>query len=119
MPILKMPVNSLLPRIPAQSPISKAGADLCLDYMIDAPDMASRYGVAQSQALMRETYGVEPVQFRIPEGTLEEFLSERGFATHQHLVAADQEKAYLTLATGELAGHVLACFGLVRAALER
>jgi methyltransferase (TIGR00027 family) len=95
---------------------SPAGNELCLDYMIDAPDMASRYGVAQSQALMCETYGVEPVQFRIPEGTLEAYLAERGYATLDHLVAADLEKTYLTLPTGDLAGRVLACFGLVRAA---
>lgn len=95
--------------------ISPAGSDLCFDYMIDAPDMASRYGVAQSQALMRDTYRAEPIQFRIPEGTLEAFLTERGYSTVEHLVAADLEKSYLTLANGDLAGKVLACFGLVRA----
>ncbi len=92
-------------------------SEVCLDYVIDAPDIASRYGVAQMQALMRESYGVEPVQFRIPEGTVEAFLAERGFAVREHLVAADMEKTYLTLPTGELAGNVLASFGLVRAAL--
>jgi methyltransferase (TIGR00027 family) len=98
---------------------SPAGSELCLDYMIDAPDMASRYGVAQSQALMRDTYHAEPVQLRIPEGTLEAFLAERGYATLDHLLAGDLEEIYLTLSTGDLAGHVLACFGLVRAAIER
>lgn len=97
---------------------SPAGSGLCLDYMIDAPDMASRYGVAQSRALMRDTYHAEPIQFRIPEGTLEAFLAERGYTTVQHLVASDLEKNYLTLASGVLAGNVLACFGLVRAAVE-
>ena len=99
--------------------ISGAGAELCLDYMIDAPDMASRYGVAQSQALMRDTYHAEPIQFRIPEGTLELFLAERGYATLEHLVARDLEKTYLTLASGDLGGSVLACFGLVRAAVQQ
>lgn len=96
--------------------ISAAGSGLCFDYMIDAPDMATRYGVAESQALMRDTYHAEPVQFRIPEGTLEAFLAERGYATVEHVVASDLEKNYLTLSTGALAGNVLACFGLVRAA---
>jgi hypothetical protein len=80
--------------------------------------MASRYGVAQSRALMRDTYHAEPIQFRILEGTLEALLGERGYATVDHLVAGDLEKRYLTLATGALAGNVLACFGLVRAAVE-
>jgi methyltransferase (TIGR00027 family) len=97
---------------------SPAGSRLCLDYMIDAPDMASRYGVAQSRALMRDTYRAEPIQFRVPEGTLEAFLAERGYATVEHLMAGDLEKNYLTLASGALAGKVLACFGLVRATVE-
>lgn len=98
---------------------SGAGSELCFDYMIDAPDMASRYGVAQSQALMRDTYHAEPIRSRIPEGALEAFLAERGYATLEHLVADDLEKTYLTLANGDLAGKVLACFGLVCAAVER
>jgi methyltransferase (TIGR00027 family) len=98
--------------------ISQVGAELCLDYMIDAPDMVSRYGVAQSQALMRDTYHAEPIQFRIREGTLEAFLAERGYAPLEHLVARDLEKTYLKLASGDLAGNVLACFGLVRAVVS-
>jgi len=98
---------------------SQAGCDLCFDYMIDAPDMTSRYGVAQSQALMRDTYHAEPIQFRIPEGAIEAFLADRGYATLEHLVADDLEKTYLTLTSGDLAGNVLACFGLVRAAVNR
>ena len=87
--------------------------------MIDAPDMAGRYGVAQSRALMQDTYHAEPVQFRIPEGTLEAFLTDRGYATLEHRVAGDLERTYLTLTSGDLAGKVLACFGLVRSAVER
>lgn len=96
---------------------SPAGSSLCFDYMIDAVDMASRYGVTQSQTLMRETYHAEPIQFRISEGTLEVFLAERGYTTVEHLVASDIEKRYLMLANGALAGNVLACFGLVRASV--
>ena len=97
---------------------SPPGSRLCFDYMIDAPDMASRYGVAQSQALMRATYHAEPVQFRIPEGTLEAFLAERGYKTIEHLLVGDLETKYLTLSTGALAGNALACFGLVCAEVE-
>jgi methyltransferase (TIGR00027 family) len=97
---------------------SPPGGRLCFDYMIDAPDMASRYGVAQSQALMRDTYHAEPVQFRIPEGMLEAFLAQRGYKTLAHLLPGDLERNYLRLSTGALAGNVLACFGVVRAAVE-
>jgi O-methyltransferase involved in polyketide biosynthesis len=82
---------------------SGAGGELYFDCMIDAPDMAGRYGV----------------QFRIPEGALEVVLAERGYATCDHLLADDLEKTYLTLAAGGLAGHGPACFGLVRAAPKR
>jgi len=58
----------------------------------------------------------EPELFR---GVVEAFLAERGYATLDHLLAGDLEEIYLTLSTGDLAGHVLACFGLVRAAIER
>ena len=60
----------------------------------------------------------EPIQFRIPEGAVEAYLAERGYATVEHLVAAGLEKRYLTLASGDLAGAVLACFGLVCAEVE-
>jgi methyltransferase (TIGR00027 family) len=92
--------------------ISPAGSRVCFDYMIEAPDMESRYGVAQSRGLMKENYCGEPVRFRIPEGTLEAFLDERGYTTEEHLVTADLERRYLKPAL-----KALACFGLVRAAV--
>jgi methyltransferase (TIGR00027 family) len=94
---------------------ASAGSILCFDYLADAPDMLSRYGVAESQALMRDTYHAEPIQFRIAEGTIEAFLAERGYSILEHLAASDMEKKYLTLRSGEPAGKALACFALVRA----
>lgn len=94
---------------------SPAGSVLCFDYMADAPDMLSRYGVAESQALMRDTYHAEPIQFRIAEGTVEAFLAERGYSILEHLATSDMEKKYLTLRSGEPAGKALACFALVKA----
>ena len=38
-----------------------AGSVLCFDYLADVPDMLSRYGVAESQALMRGPYHAEPM----------------------------------------------------------
>lgn len=94
---------------------SPAGSVLCFDYLVDAPDMLSRHGVAESRALMRDTYHAEPVQFGIAEGTIEAFLAERGYSILEHLATRDLETKYLTLRSGELAGKALACFALVKA----
>jgi len=88
---------------------------LCYDYLADAPEMLSRYGVAESQALMRESYHAEPIQFRIAEGTIEAFLAERGYSILEHLATSGMEKKYLTLQSGESAGQALACIALVKA----
>jgi methyltransferase (TIGR00027 family) len=96
-----------------------AGSVLCFDYMADAPDMLSRHGVAESRALMRDTYHAEPVQFQIAEGTAGAFLAERGYSILEHLATSDLEKKYLTLRSGELAGKALACFALVKAVAGR
>jgi methyltransferase (TIGR00027 family) len=78
---------------------SPAGSILCFDYLANAPDMMERYGVKEALSAMRTTYLAEPVQFRIEEGTIEAFLSERGYR----------------LRDGSLAGRALACFRLVKA----
>ena len=96
---------------------SPAGSTLCLDYLLEAPDMAARYGVKESRAAMQAAYRAEPIQFRIEEGTIQAFLSEHGFGMLEHLTAADLERKYLTLRDGTSAGHVLACFGLVEASV--
>jgi methyltransferase (TIGR00027 family) len=94
---------------------SPTGSVLCFDYLADAPDMLHRYGVAESQALMRDTYHAEPLQFRIAEGTIAAFLAERGYSILEHLATSGMEKKYLTLRSGEPAGKALACFALVKA----
>ncbi|MGA3023332.1 MAG: SAM-dependent methyltransferase [Bryobacteraceae bacterium] len=97
---------------------SPAGSDLCFDYMADAPDMSGRYGVAESQALMNSTYHAEPIQFRIEEGAIESFLSQRGYSVGEHFTDKDLEKRYLSLRDGSSGGRVLACFRLVRASVN-
>jgi methyltransferase (TIGR00027 family) len=96
---------------------SSAGSSVCFDYLIGAPDMAERYGVKQSRDIMRAMYRAEPVQFSIPEGTLESFLAQRGFSLLEHVTPPDMEERYLRLRDGSLAARVLACFGLARAAI--
>ena len=94
---------------------SPAGSILCFDYLADAPDMLDRYGVKESMAAMQTTYLAEPVQSRIEEGTIEAFLSERGYSLLEHLTEKDLETRYLTLRDGSPAGRALACFRLVKA----
>ena len=94
---------------------SPAGSLLCFDYLADAPDMMDRYGVKAAMTAIETAYLAEPVRFRIPEGTIAAFLSERGFALIDHLTEKDIEKRYLTLRDGSLAGRALACFRLVKA----
>jgi len=96
---------------------SAAGSTLCFDYLIHAPDMQSRHGVKESQEAMKKSYRAEPIEFRIDEGNIQSFLSERGFTMIDHLLPADMERRILTLRDGTLAGHVLACFGFVEASV--
>ncbi|MGO9097869.1 MAG: SAM-dependent methyltransferase [Bryobacteraceae bacterium] len=94
---------------------SAAGSVVCFDYLADAPDMLERYGVKESLEAMRTVYRSEPVQFRIQEGAVERFLSERGFRLTEHLTTEEMERRFLTLRDGSLAGRMTACFRLARA----
>jgi methyltransferase (TIGR00027 family) len=94
---------------------SAAGSLLCFDYLADAPDMMDRYGVKAAITAMQTVYLAEPAKFRIPEGAIEAFLSERGYDLIEHLTEKDMEKRYLTLRDGSLAGKAVACFRLVKA----
>ncbi len=94
---------------------SAAGSVVCFDYLADAPDMLERYGVRESLEAVRNMHRSEPVQFRIQEGAIERFLSERGFRLTEHLTTEEMEKRFLTLRDGSLAGRVTACFRLARA----
>lgn len=92
-----------------------AGSTICFDYMLEAPDLSSRYGVKAAQAAMRTMYAAESAQFAIAEGTIESYMSARGFRLIEHLTPEDMERKYLTLRSGLLAGKVLALFCFARA----
>lgn len=96
---------------------SAPGSRLCFDYLADAPDMSSRYGVEAAWTAMRAMYPAEPIQFAIPEGSIGGFLAERGFSLVEHLAPEEMERRYLTLRDGSSAGKVLACFCLAQAAV--
>ncbi len=95
--------------------VSAVGSILAFDYLVDAPDMGERYGVKESMAAMRAIYQAEPVQFRIAEGTIGAFLSERGFSLLEHLGPAEMQQRCLTLRDGAVAGRVLASISLAQA----
>ncbi len=94
-----------------------AGSRLCLDYMIQAPDIESRYGVKTVLESWRKTYASEHVQFGIDEGTIGAFLSQRGFRLIENLGPQELERRFLTLKNGSLAGRVLALFNIALASV--
>lgn len=96
---------------------SAPGSRVSFDYLVDAPDMSSRYGVEAALTSMRTMYPAEPVQFAIPEGSIHAFLAERGFSLVEHLTPEEMEHRYLTLRDGSTAGKVLACFCLAQASV--
>jgi methyltransferase (TIGR00027 family) len=97
---------------------SPSGSTLCFDYMIQAPDLASRYGVSAVLEAWRKTYSSEHVQFGIEEGKIESFLSQRGFRLLENLAPDEIEKRFLALRDGSLAGRVVALFNLARASVS-
>ncbi|MGE5607171.1 MAG: SAM-dependent methyltransferase [Bacteroidota bacterium] len=105
-------VDSTLDFVKNNSP---AGSTICFDYSADAPDMDERYGVKQTKESMKATYTAERVQFKIAEGTIDSFLTERGYQMTVHLTPEEMERMYLTLGNGTLAGKVVANLCLVQA----
>ncbi len=96
---------------------SPAGSTVCFDYMIQAPDMESRYGVKTVFAAWQKTYSSEHAQFGIEEGTIESFLLQRGFQLLENLTTEQIERRFLTLKDGSLAGRALALFNLAHASV--
>ena len=65
----------------------------------------------------RKTYTSEHVQFGIDEGTIDAFLSQRGFRLIENLTPQEIETRFLRLSDGALAGRVLALFNLAHASV--
>jgi methyltransferase (TIGR00027 family) len=95
--------------------LAAPGSALCFDYMVQAPDLSSRYGVREVLDAWRTAYSGELVRFGIDEGTIGQFLATRGFRLIERLDPAEMEKRYLARADGTLAGRVVALFELIRA----
>jgi methyltransferase (TIGR00027 family) len=91
------------------------GSAISFDYLIQAPDLVSRYAVKTVLEAWRTAYSGEPVRFGIDEGTIATFLSERGYRLVEHLGPEDLERRFLLRSDGTIAGRVVAMFGLVHA----
>ncbi len=112
-----LPIEAVDRTLECVRSLSSPASTLAFDYLLDAPDMDTRYGVAEAKQAMRETYHAEPIRTAIQEDTIESFLAQRGFRLLDHLTPEDMERRYLTLNDGSSAGKVLARFCLVRAAI--
>ncbi len=108
-------VDHTLDAVRRQAP---QGSALCFDYMIEAPDMSSRYRVKEVLEAWRAAYSGERVQFGIKEGTIRTFLSKRGYDLVEHLGPIDLEQRFLSKFGGGLAGRVVALFGVVHATVS-
>jgi O-methyltransferase involved in polyketide biosynthesis len=86
-----------------------SGSTLCFDYLIDAPDILERHGVKGALAAMRSMYKAEPVQFRIPEGSIGSFLAARGLTLLEQVTPRQMQERYLAAT-----GRVLACLAFAR-----
>ncbi len=75
--------------------LSPAGSSLGFDYASVSTEVFADAGVQEFRKLMRSQYAGEPTRFGIRAGTIEVFLSERGFQVIEHLTAADMNERYL------------------------
>lgn len=95
--------------------VSTPGSSIAFDYAsISAETLGEEY-VSGLREHMKTRYESEPTKFGIREGTLESFLSERGYSLIVNLTPQDMEASFLTLHGGTLMGKVPAMFRLAHA----
>jgi methyltransferase (TIGR00027 family) len=92
--------------------ISPAGSSVCFDYAALSSNALNEEGVIQVRGILKMDHSAEPTRFGIPAGTIESFLSKRGYAIKEHLTSDEIEKRYLVLRDGSTAGKLpgLLCF---------
>ncbi len=95
--------------------LSPAGSSLGFDYASVSAEVFGDAGVQEFRKLMRSRYAGEPTRFGIRAGTIEAFLSERGFRVIEHWTAADMNERYLALNRYTDMGRVPPLFCLVYA----
>jgi len=95
-----------------------AGSSIAFDYSAYTPDSANAYGVRELRESVQSTHPGEPIKFRLPAGTIETFLKDRGLTLIDHMTAPEMEQTYLTLRDGSSAGKVPPVFSFARAAIS-
>ena len=105
-------VDQLLTTVRSNSP---AGSSIGFDYAALSAEVLQDAGVQEFRQLMRARHADEPTRFGIPAGTIEAFLSERGFQVLEHLTAAEMNERYVLLADSATPDRVSPLFCLVHA----
>ena len=94
-----------------------AGSSICFDYASLSTEALSEEGARKLREHMKSKFSAEPTRFGIPQGEIESFLAELGYAVIEHLAAPEMETRYLILRGGSTAGKVPSLFCFVHAAL--
>jgi methyltransferase (TIGR00027 family) len=97
--------------------ISCPGSSVCFDYASLSAEAMSEEGAKKIREHMKSKFSAEPTRFGIPQGKIEAFLAECGYAVIEHLNHSEMETRYLTLRDGSTAGKVPSLFCFVHAAL--
>ena len=97
---------------------SSTESTICFDYSAIWPKMWDAYGVKTLIEAMQTSHAGEPARFSIERGTLESFLSDRGYSILEHLSADEMESKYLSLEDGSIAGKIIAIFCFAYASLN-
>jgi methyltransferase (TIGR00027 family) len=101
--------------------ISAPGSSISFDYASLSPEALEEKGAKDLRQVMKTHYVAEPIQFGIRSGTLETYLTERGFQVKTHLNAAEMTARYLAkpdvsgLGKAHSVSAVLTLFCLVEA----
>jgi len=93
--------------------LSATGCSICFDYASLSPETLSEEGARKMREHLKTNHPGEPTKFGISHGTLEPFLSERGYVVVECLNSSDMETRYLTLRDGSIVGKVPNLFSLV------
>ena len=95
---------------------SPAGSSVVFDYIALWPGIMEAYGVKELiEFNSRNQSGERGGYFSLEQGTIGDFLSNRGFEIVERQRPADLERNYLTLPDGTLFGNVTGSFRMVQA----
>jgi len=94
---------------------SPRGSCVCFDYHCSFRGMEDLNSLRELRKFHQTHSPGEPFIFRIEQGRIESFLSQRGFTLTDHLDAKEIETRFLTLKDGSCAGNVVPIECIARA----